>query len=73
MTNELERQIQLSPYRRGDAPLSRPARRNVFLTTLAGAAGRLLLLFGVAVLMMIMIVPCAFGNSSTTRLAGSTN
>jgi cytochrome c peroxidase len=48
MTNELERQVPSSPYRQGDAPLWRPARRNAFLTTFAGLLAVSLLLFGVA-------------------------
>ena len=48
MRSESERQCQMSVYRPGNAPPSRPNRRNVLLGTVACAMAAVLLLFGVA-------------------------
>jgi cytochrome c peroxidase len=48
MSNEPKRNLSLSAYRPGDAPPSKPTRRNVILATLAGSMSACLLLLGVA-------------------------
>jgi hypothetical protein len=48
MRNGPKRQFPQPAYRPGDAPLSRPAHRNVFLGAVAGALAAFLLLGGVA-------------------------